>query len=103
MKKQLHPILQNPYLPGIVMFILSVIIGLCVYHDYGMCWDEPYQRAPGILSYNYIMHGSQELFIKKSDNHGAGFEILLVFIEKWLRLSDSRDIYMMRRVVSNIF
>ncbi len=103
MEKQGNPILQHPYLPGLIMFVLAVIVGLFVFHDYGMCWDEPYQRAPAILSYNYIMHGSQDLFIKKSDNHGAGFEILLVFIEKLMKLNDSRDIYMMRRIVSNIF
>ncbi|MCW3122069.1 MAG: glycosyltransferase family 39 protein, partial [Flavipsychrobacter sp.] len=103
MEKKQSPILQNPYLPGIVLFLIALIIGFLTYKDYGICWDEPYQRAPAILSYNYIMYGNQDLFIKASDNHGAGFEILLVLIEKWMRITDSRDIYFMRHLVSNIF
>ena len=103
MKQKLHPILLHPYFPGIVLFLIALVAGLLTYHDYGICWDEPYQRGPGILSYNYIMYGSQDLFIKASDNHGAGFELLLVFIEKWLKLTDSRDIYLMRHLFSHIF
>ena len=102
-EKKLHPILLHPYFPGIVLFIIAVLVGFIGYHDYGVCWDEPYQRAPAILSYNYIMYGSQDLFIKASDNHGAGFEIPLVLIEKMMGLKDSRDIYLMRHITSNIF
>lgn len=102
-EKKLHPILLHPYFPGVVLFIIAVLVGFIGYHDYGVCWDEPYQRAPAILSYNYIMYGSQDLFIKASDNHGAGFEIPLVLIEKMMGLKDSRDIYLMRHIVSNIF
>ena len=101
--KKLHPLLLNPYLPGIVMFVIALVIGLFTYHDYGICWDEPYQRGPGLLSFNYIFHGDQTLFKKASDNHGAGYEILLVIFEKILRLTDTRDIYLMRRIVSHVF
>jgi dolichyl-phosphate-mannose-protein mannosyltransferase len=95
--------LQNPYLPGIIMFVIALIIGLVTYQDYGMSWDEPGQRAPAILSYDYIFHGSQALFTKENDNHGAGFELLLIFIEKGFKLTDSRDIYMMRHIVTHVF
>lgn len=103
MKQKLHPILLHPYLPGVVMFAIALVLGLCIYHDYGIAWDEPLQREPAVLSYNYILYGSQQLFQKANDNHGAGFELLLIFIEKGLKLTDTRDIYLMRHIVSHVF
>src|ERR1035437_6234235 len=104
MKKKLQSIIQHPYFPGIIMFLIALVIALFTYKDYGICWDEPYQRdPPGLQSYNYIFHGSQELFKRAQDNHGAGFELLLVIIEKMLRLTDSRDIFLNRHIVSHIF
>ena len=103
MKQKLQPYLSNPYLPGILFFLFALVVGLCTYRDYGIAWDEPAQREPAILSYNYIFYGSQDLFIKPSDNHGAGFELLLVFIEKWFKLKDLNDVYQMRHIVTHIF
>ena len=92
-----------PYLPGIVLFIVALIVSLLTYKDYGMGWDEPTQRNPGIVSFNYIYHGSQQLFQNISDNHGAGYELLLVFIEKGLRLKTYPAIFEMRHIVTHVF
>ncbi len=93
----------SPYLPGLLLFVFALIISLVTYKDYGMGWDEPGQRDPGVLSFNYIYHGSQQLFLSPSDNHGAGYELLLVFIEKGLRLKDYKTIFEMRHIVTNVF
>ena len=93
----------NPYIPGIILFFIALVIGLATYKDYGVGWDEPFQRGPGLLSYNYIFYDNQELFTTATDNHGAGFELLLVFFEKWFNLTDSRDIYLMRHLVTHLF
>ena len=92
-----------PYLPGIILFVVALVISLATYKDYGMGWDEPAQRGPGLLSFNYIYHGSKELFLTPSDNHGAGYELLLIFIEKGLRMKDPKAIYEMRHIVTNVF
>ncbi len=92
----------TPYLPGLTLFFIFFIVCLCTYQDYGICWDEPYQRMPGVLSYDYIFNGSHELFNTFSDNHGAGYELLLVIFEKIMGLTDSRDIYLMRHLVTNV-
>ncbi len=92
----------TPYLPGLILFAIFLFIGFFTYQDYGICWDEVYQRAPGVLSYDYVFNGSQELFNTATDNHGAGYELLLVIFEKMMNLTDSRDIYMMRHIVTNI-
>ena len=92
----------SPYLPGIILFVLSVIVCLLTYKDYGVAWDEPLQRGPGLLSYNYAFHGDQELFHKLNDNHGAGYEIPLIIFEKWFNLTDKRDIFLMRHLVTHL-
>ena len=90
------------YVPGIVLFLIFLVAGLLIYQDYGIAWDEPIMRGEGLLSYNYLVHGQQELFTTPTDNHGSGFELLLIFLEKGLHLSDSRDIYLMRHLVSHV-
>ena len=92
-----------PYLPGIVLLCLSVILCTYVYQDYGMCWDEPLQRLPTFLSWDYAFHGDKTLFQHATDNHGAGFEMLLIAFEKGMHLTDTRDVYLMRHVVTHIF
>ena len=98
MKKKL-----SPYLPGILLFLLALILGLSTYKDYGMSWDEPSQRDPAVLEWNYAVHGNQELFKTSTDNHGAGFELLLLAVEKSLHLTDTRDIYLSRHIFTHIF
>ena len=98
MKKKL-----SPYLPGLVLFMIALVLGLAVYKDYGMGWDEPLQRDPALLEWNYAIHGNTELFKTATDNHGAGFELLLLLVEKSLRLTDTRDIYLMRHIVTHVF
>jgi len=93
----------SPYLPGIILFVLAVVIALLTYQDYGVGWDEQDQRADGLLSFNYMFHGNHDLFKKETDNHGVGFELFLLFVEKGLRLKDTRDIYLNRHIVTHVF
>ncbi len=92
-----------PYLPGLLLFCLAVALGLTVYQDYGVCWDEPLQRVPAFLSWNYALHGNKALFEHATDNHGAGYELFLIFCEKLMKLRDLRDIYLMRHLVTHMF
>ena len=92
----------NPYAPGILLFLVALIIGFIVYKDYGICWDEPLQRGPGILSYEYMFNGNEDLFHRTTDNHGAGFEVMLIMIERWFNITDERAVYEMRHLVTHL-
>jgi hypothetical protein len=92
----------SPYLPGILLFVAALIIGLCTYKDYGIGWDEPIQLNSGTIAYNYVFHGDQQLFSYKDNIYGTGLEIPLVIMQKWLNLTDSRDIYLMRHLVTHV-
>ena len=91
------------YFPGIILFLIALVIGLLVYQDYGIGWDEPGQRDIGVLNYEYVFNGNQKLFEGPSDHHGAAFEMALVVAEKTMKITDPRDIYLMRHLVSHIF
>ena len=82
--------------------MVTFILGIIVYKDYGMGWDERWQRAPALLSWDYIFSGKMDLFTTDSDGHGAGFELLLLMFEKWMKFTDTRDIYMMRHIVTHV-
>jgi hypothetical protein len=47
----------NPYLPGLILLFLSVVIAFLCYKEYGISWDEPAQRGAGRVTYNYVTNG----------------------------------------------
>jgi hypothetical protein len=98
MKERLHH-----YLPGITLFFLSVLLALFVYKDFGISFDEQIQREMGEVSYNYITKGDHKLDTYSERDHGTGFELVLIFIERNFHINDSRDIYLMRHLVSHLF
>ncbi len=92
-----------PYFPGFLLFLIAFIITLLTYKDYGISWDENTQREIGRVTYDYIANGSRELFTSTSIMHyGPGFEFPLYFFEKWFKLTDSREIFLMRHLANNI-
>lgn len=93
----------TPYLPGIILFFITVVIALLTYTDYGIGYDESAQREIGRVTYNYVFNGNQELFNSKDVHYGTGFELPLIIIEKLMNLTDSREIYLMRHLVTHLF
>ena len=91
------------YLPGIILFLIAVIIGMLTYQDYGISWDECIQRTTGLVTYDYVFHGSKSLLNYPDRQYGTGFELPLIIFEKALHLTDSRDVYLMRHMVTHVF
>jgi hypothetical protein len=87
----------------IFIFSCTVITGLFTYQDYGISWDEVSQWNIGRINYEYVFYGSNELLTAKDKDYGPGYELPLYLLEKALGLSDSRDIYLMRHLVSHLF
>jgi hypothetical protein len=88
---------------GIILLILTAIIGLVNYDNYGIAWDERDQYEIGITSYNYIFSDSKELLHHKDRDYGVAFELPLIVIEKILKIEDSRAIYLVRHVLTHLF
>ena len=90
------------YKAAVFLFFLAyLIIGLVVFKDYGISWDDPCARLTGMVSFNYITHGDKELLTYVCKYIGSSFEICLVGIEKVLNLArDPRSLYLMRHLVT---
>jgi hypothetical protein len=86
-----------------ILFAFSLVLGFIVYGDFGIAWDEPLQRDIGLHSYNYVFKGDTTLNDFKNRDYGVAIELPLIFLEKALGLSDSRDIYRMRHITVHLF
>ncbi len=81
-----------------IFFIIFLTIGLAVFDDYGLSWDERIYRQNGIVSYDYVFKGEDSLDEYSEREYGTAFELLLIFCERVLKLEDSRDIFLMRHL-----
>jgi hypothetical protein len=86
----------------ITFFALFFIISLCIVKDYGISWDEEFQwRQNGEVVYNYIFHNDRKSLLDGNEKyHGPAFELVLVLIQKALHLTDSRDVFFIRHLVT---
>jgi hypothetical protein len=80
-------------------FGLLLIIGVLAFGDYGISWDEPFQRDYGQAVYDYIAHGDTWMLEGPNRYYGPAYEMMLLGIERGLGLEDSRDVYLMRHLV----
>lgn len=89
-------------LPFIIFFIIFLVVGISIYRDYGISWDEPISRDNnGVLNYDFIRTGDYQPIITGNEKyHGPAFEILLVGIERLCGLKNMQDIYFMRHLVT---
>jgi len=81
----------------IVFFALYLLLGIIIFKDYGISWDEPARRENGIITVKYVLEGDKTL-LESTHSHGTAFEVLLIFLEKILHLTDYRNIYLMRHL-----
>jgi hypothetical protein len=88
---------------GFILLAGALIVGLRTYKTYGISWDEADQRNLGLTTYNYLFHGGDS--IKYIDNkvYGVVFELPLAAVEKVFNLTDVRDIYLMRHLLTHLF
>lgn len=91
------------YYPGLLLFIVFLLLGIATYKDYGISWDEPIQHRLGLLTYNHIFNGDTTILTDQDRALGTAFELPLIFIEKIFNLTDSRDIYFARHLATHIF
>jgi hypothetical protein len=88
-----------------IFFSLFFVIGLNIYTDYGLSWDEGMQwKDNGTVVYNYVFNKSEAtkkaLLEGNEKYHGPAFELTLVIIEKVLHLEDPKAVYLMRHLVN---
>ena len=89
-----------------IIFILLagvLVLGFKTYKDYGISWDEGDQRNLGLTTYNYLFHGVDSIKHCSNKIYGVAFELPLIFVEKIFNLTDTRDLYLMRHLLTHLF
>jgi hypothetical protein len=90
----------------VVFFVAFLLLGLLVFRDYGMSWDEIPTRQFGIM---YVEHQVPDLRALDSvrtvggvsfERFGPIFEIVLVRAEKFLQPMDIRNVFYLRHLVT---
>jgi len=85
---------------ALVLLAIFFILGLFIYKDYGISWDEPIQRKLGIDNYNYVTRVDKEL-LKNSDRlYGPSFELFLIILEKISGTKNPQKIYYLRHLAT---
>jgi hypothetical protein len=97
--------LQKPTVQRVcacLVFILFLGVGIAVYRDYGLSWDEPISRDNnGVPNYKFLIQLKQATILGTGEKyHGPAFEIVLILMEKAFRLEDPREIYLARHLAT---
>ena len=89
----------------LIVLALFATAGVLVIDDYGVGLDAGFQRGVAIWHLEYLL-GERD-FIYPYHNHnrfyGVSFELPLLLVERALSLEDTRDIHLMRHMVTHLF
>lgn len=103
-----------------IYFAAILVLGLFVFDDYGISWDEPVQRQTGLVSAKYVLERFSPLTLPRrynnaphipdlltyhDKNYGVAFELPLVAFEKWMLPWHPRvsEIYKLRHFFTFLF
>ncbi len=59
-------------------FVVTLGLGIFLFRDYGVSWDEPIQNDLGNANWSYVLHGSQGLFSLQNHFYGPFAEMIEV-------------------------
>ena len=107
---RLSPLQRVPFwAQALALCALFAIVGIAILDDYGVDQDEIFQREITIANADYIAAGNADgaysLYILHIyyRYYGIVFEMPLLLTERALGLQDSRQIYLMRHLLSHLF
>ena len=99
--KALHDFLASH--SALLAIAIFFIVGVAVFDDYGIFADDPTQRNLAIMTVDYMLGNDEELLTHKDKIYGVAFELPLLFVERALGLTDTRDIYLSRHILTHCF
>lgn len=85
---------------ALIVLAVFAAVGVSVLGDYGVTYDDPYQRSLGEQAIDYALGVGEELGGEGSHNvyYGVAFEALLVAVERALGLEDTRSVQLSRQL-----
>ncbi len=91
---------MNSKVVAVVFFAAYLVVGLSIFRDYGLSWDEPISRLNGIKAYRYVFEGDKSLFRYRDRYYGTAFELPLYALEKWSGITDPERIFFFRHAIT---
>ena len=85
---------------ALLALALFLVAGLVALDDYGVTYDEYWQRALTALHLRYLIGDVEGFLALRHADHlyGVAFEAPLLFVERAFSLSDARDIHLVRHL-----
>ena len=90
---------------GLIVLILFAVVGIWVLDDYGVALDAGYQRDTAIRNLDYVLGRRDFTYPDYIHDrfYGVSFELPLLLLERVLGLDDTRDVHLMRNIVTHLF
>lgn len=91
-----------PHWGALLALGLFLAGGLAVMDDYGVAWDEPWQRETAEVNLSHLSGESEGLFGTHQDFYGVAFEMPLFLAERFFGLESIRDVYLSRHLITHL-
>jgi hypothetical protein len=89
-----------PFYLALVSFIGFLVLGLLVYQQYGLAWDEPLQVNIGQTNWAYIKNHNPKLLTFNDRYYGPAYELILLHLTY---NTDTRQMYLERHLFNFLF
>lgn len=91
----------------LLIFVSYFFVGVSIFNDYGISWDEEQNRNMGFISLNYIreifnlntyqgFEYTDKAFAESIKHYGVLFDLPMAFLEKAFNIDDSRSYFLLR-------
>ena len=108
MKQNINKFLKYKKILTLLIFSSLLVVGIIIYDDYGISWDENYHRGNGFVTLNYIRNllslntypGFPDLENYFAAQYGVIFDLPMAYFEKLFLISDSRNYFLMRHFIN---
>jgi hypothetical protein len=99
----------------LLFFITYLIVGLSIYQDYGLSWDEPIARFNGLVNIKYLaqnffpslltdsIKSAPDLHDWMARDYGPFFDITAVALEQLFNLKETKEIFIYRHLITFLF
>jgi hypothetical protein len=82
-----------------LFFLSFLLVGILIFRDYGINWDEPVHEWRGQAFLDYVLHGDRRLINHEHErNYGSFPDVILAAAERLVE-RDSRTIYLTRHLI----
>ena len=88
---------------ALIILVFLAVIGVLVLDDYGVANDERIQRGITAKALDYILRGDETILRDEDQFYGLVFEMPLLLVERGMKLEKSRDIWLMRHLLTHLF